>query len=472
MKDLKYLIIFSLTLCMCSRVNAANIVYPKTTTAKINSPVTFFIGNEKPDKKLKINGEEVTVHPSGGFYHVVKLNDGNNVFTIDNGNSSETKTYTIIKPIIKETENNQEYVPFDNDMTYITIADSVPLRAFANESGQGRLQHLQKGIPLNIIGEQAGYYKTKLARDDYAWIDKKYVFRNDNFDNSPAKILSYDYEENIKDKTFTIKLDKKEPFILSETKTYKVIDNNYETFATGLDLTIYNMTGYPENKYELHISSDSILYGYKAFYNDANELIIKVKKHPKVSRSYPLKGVIITLDPGHGGDEFGAIGCLGDNEKDINLKFALEIKKALEKVGATVYLTRDNDSEIGLYDRVKFSQEKNSDIFISIHQNALPDSQAESMKSGTGVYYFYPQSAQLANTILKVLTKNLSMNNDKVHQESFAVVRNPESLSILVEIGYIINPDDNAKLINHEFHKKTANAFVKALEKYYVDQQN
>jgi hypothetical protein len=98
-----YLIILSLLLIgLYTGVNAANIVYPKSTTVMINSPVTFFIGNEKPENKLKINGEDVNIHTSGGFYHVVKLNDGKNIFTIDNGNPAELKTYTIIKPIIKE----------------------------------------------------------------------------------------------------------------------------------------------------------------------------------------------------------------------------------------------------------------------------------------------------------------------------------------------------------------------------------
>lgn len=449
----------------------AEIVYPKTTNVKINSPVTFFIGNEKPGNKLKINDEEVKLYPSGGFYHAVKLNDGNNIFKIDNGNPRETKVYKIYKPTVKSDTKISNYISYDSNITFITIADNVPLRAYPSEDGYSRLQHIQKGVPLNIIGEQAGYYKIKLARDDYAWIDKKYTAKAENLDDSAANILSYSFEENEKTKTYTIKFDKKEPYILSEKRYFKVIENKYEPYSNGLDLTVYNVDNEPENKYEFHITNCTDLYGYKVYYNDANELIITIKKQPKVSHSYPLKGINITLDPGHGGSEYGAIGCLGDKEKDINLKFALELKKALEKAGAKVYLTRKDDSEIGLYDRVKYSQDKNSDIFISLHQNALPDKLAETMKSGTGVYYFYPQANNLARTILDTMTKSLSMNNDKVHQESFAVVRNTESLSILIEIGYIINPEDNEKLINPEFQKKTAQAIVKALERYYNDMQ-
>ena len=89
-----------LNIIFCSAVNAASVVYPKTNEVKINSPVTFFIGNENPQNKLKINNEEVKIHNSGGFYHVVNLNLGKNIFTIDNGNPAEKKTYIITRPNI------------------------------------------------------------------------------------------------------------------------------------------------------------------------------------------------------------------------------------------------------------------------------------------------------------------------------------------------------------------------------------
>lgn len=469
MKKLFILFSFAIMLASITGAEAANIVYPKTQTVKINSPVTFFIGNEKPDKILKINDEIVKIHQSGGFYHAVKLNNWKNVFLIDNGTPSDLKTYTIIKPITKDNTKTPNYIEYENTKFYKTKSDNVPIRSFPDDTGFNRLQNLQKNIPLNIIGEQGKYYKIKLARDDYAWIDKNYVTELKEKSIYPADIISYEFEEDDAARKFVVKLSNKQPYVLSETRNFKQDDGGYQPYSDGLDLTIYNVNHQPENKFDFHINSDTNLYGYKSYYNEANELIVYVKKQPIISHSYPLKGLKITLDAGHGGSEYGAIGCLGDKEKDLNLKFVQEMKTALEKAGATVFLTRDSDKEIGLYERVTFSQNNNSDIFISIHLNALPDTLAESNRSGLGVYYYYPQSNNLARTILKTMSKSLSMNNDNVHQESFAVIRNSESLSVLVEIGYIINPEDNAKLINSDFQKKAAQSLVRALENYFND---
>lgn len=448
---------------------AADIVYPKLNVVRINSEKTFFIGSETSGNPLTINGEKVNIHKSGGFYHVVNLNIGKNVFVIDNGNPKDKKTYTIIRPNVKYVSKGANYTSFDTPIVYATAADNVPLRAYPNDDGHNRLQHFQKGVLLYVIGEQGSYYKVKLARDDYAWIEKKYLSKVTFDDYAPASIQSYDYEENSEYKRFAIKLDKKVPFILSENRIFNVIEQKYEPFTKGLDLTLYNVKDLPENKYELHIVNDSYLFGYSAEYSDSNELIITIKKQPKISKSYPLKGLNITLDPGHGGSEYGAIGCLGNKEKDINLAIALKTKEALEKAGANVFITRSDDSEVSLHDRVRYSQEKNSDVFISIHSNALPDSLADSKRSGTSVYYFYPQSNNLARIIQKTLTQNLGLNNDKVRNESFAVIRNTESLSILIEVGYMIVPEDNAKLIDPEFQAKAANAIVRGLEKYFSE---
>ena len=74
---------FILMLCGI-RVDALEIVYPKSDNVTINSESTFFIGNENPEKELFINSQKVNVHSSGGFLHPVKLNVGENVFNIGN----------------------------------------------------------------------------------------------------------------------------------------------------------------------------------------------------------------------------------------------------------------------------------------------------------------------------------------------------------------------------------------------------
>ena len=234
---------------------------------------------------------------------------------------------------------------------------------------------------------------------------------------------------------------------------------------------VYNVSGFPENKFEFHINRTGKAFGYNTYYKNESELVIEVKNFPKIDSEKSLSNIKITIDPGHGGNEFGAIGCLGDKEKDVNLSISQKLKEKLENAGAKVVMTRMDDTAVSLTKRVEISQNNKADVFISIHNNALPDSAAKSNRNGSSVYYFYPQSKELADRILDTLTCELCMNNDKVRQESFAVIRNTESPAVLIELGYMINPEDNAKLIDCDFQEKAADAILHGLENYFNEVQ-
>ena len=462
MTNYKILNIFLALILLVGTAYGAEIVYPKNENVTINSPVTFFIGNEKLDKELYINGEKVKIHPSGGFYHVVKLNTGENVFNIDN-KTDIVKVFKIRRPVqAAEKKSTTAYKSFPEPAIYITKNDNSPLRNAPDDNGTSRLQNLPKDIPLKVIGNFGKFYKVELGKDDFAWIDKNNIAPV-NYDYTPAKVESYTYEEDNSKIVYTVKLNKKVPFVTSEKRVFDIIDEKYVPSANGLDITLYNVDGYADFKYELNFAQNNLLFGYKINFTDGNEFKVEIKKIPQ---NESLKGLVVTLDPGHGGSEYGAIGCLGTKEKDVNLSIALKTKTLLEKAGAKVFITRTDDSDLGLYERVKFSQKNNSDIFISIHSNALPDSLAETYRSGTSTYYFYPQAAPLARALITSMTKELETANDKVRQESFAVIRNHESASVLVEVGYMINPEDNSKLVNPEFQQKAALSILHGIERY------
>lgn len=431
--------------------NSAEIVYPKSNNVVINSPETFFIGNENSENTLKINGEEVQIHPSNGFWHVVKLNYGENKFIIDNG--KEVKTYTITRNTSSTTPIPElTYKNYENPIVIETTSDNVPLRSMPNDFGLNRLQHLQKDIPMQALGEFGNYYKVQLSRDDFAWISKDYVKKLSKDKSSEQKIISFDYAENENKRIYEIKLSDKVPYTLSE--------------SDGLDLVVYNVKNYPYNKYEFHINNSGKLFGYSSHYTDDNKLIIEVNNSPTINKSQPLKDLKIALDAGHGGSELGAIGCLNDKEKDINLEISELLKNKLEASGAKVIMTRDDDTDVSLNDRVKIANKNDAQIFISIHNNALPDSAAHLKSTGSETYYFYPQSKELAKSVVDSLSKETGLKNNGAKAQSFAVVRNTNCPAILVEVGYIINPDDNAKLMDKDFQNKIAEAILHGLENY------
>lgn len=460
--------IITLYIIFPNSLEAATIIYPQSEISTIDSDVTFFIGNGNPDSGLKINSEQVKIHRSGGFFYPVKLQSGENIFKIeDNENSQIYKIYRPEKSI--QATNKESNKIYKEPEIYIVNKNNVPLRSTPINYGINRLQHFDNGVELKVIGEYENYYEVQLARDDYAWINKDYVKKAEENTYQPAKIFAFAYDEFQQKTIYHIKLNKKVPYILSERITYNWNDNQTKLLPkfNGLDLVVYNVEGYPENKYEYFINnSNNRLKGYKSYYNSDDELIIEIIKAPIVDITNPLNGINITIDPGHGGREYGTTGCHGNKEKNINLAIAFKLKDYLQNAGANVYMTRADDSDLSLQDRVLYSQNSNSDIFISIHNNAIPDSEANNNHIGSSVYYYSIRSKRLAAAILKRLTEELGMADDGLKQRSFAVLRNTESLCVLIEIGYLIKPEDNEKLLDSAFQDQAAKAIMHGLEDY------
>jgi len=111
-------------------------------------------------------------------------------------------------------------------------------------------------------------------------------------------------------------------------------------------------------------------WGYSLRYQGTN--LILTLRHPP-EKSDNLQGKVILLDPGHGGKETGAVGPTGYTEKEINLLMSKLIKQELEKLGATVYLTRETDIYLSLPARVEMINNLQPTLAISVHYNALPD---------------------------------------------------------------------------------------------------
>lgn len=430
-------------------VYGLEIVYPRSQNVTINSSTTFFIGNDDPQNSLKINDETVNLYRTGGFRHNVKLNYGKNIFII--GNNTEKKKYTVYRP--KEQPKSDVKIKYYKKSKYGETGSSAILRKTPINRGLNRLQELPQGIILEITGEYKDFYNIRLGRDDSAWIAKNNISIVQN-GNTLGKIESIEEINSADLKILKIKLNKKLPYYIWE--------------QDGLELYLFNVENAPFYRFEKYIFQNR-LFGYKSYYNDDNELVIEIKKFPHINKKKPLNNIKIMIDAGHGGTEIGTIGCLGTKEKDINLKLAQKLKSELEKLGAQVYMTREEDENVGLYERVTKTNENNADIFISIHNNAFSDSSAGKDISGTEIYYFYPQAKSLANSIMKGINEYAGTKNNGVKGESFAVIRNSQAVSILLEVAYMINPPEDEKLMDEQFQDNVIKGIIKGLEKYLND---
>lgn len=446
---MKNYILTSILLVLCAQqVFALDVVYPKKNEVTIASPKTFFIGNSDTNKALKINGTVVPVHKSGGFAYPVELDYGLNEFILESGN--EKQIFKITNPKTDTSAQSEiSSKTYSEPEFFVTAKDNVPLRSTPIDGGINRIAHYQKGIPLKVIGENGEFYKVELSEDKFAWISYNDVEKNEEYD--VAKLLNKDAE--IQDKYFVFKLvfDKKTPY---------VIEGGYPFVVK-----FYNVEGKENNTFTFAFPHKQKLAGYSGKF-EGNTFVLRVRKFPEINDEKPLQNIKIVVDAGHGGDEIGAIGCLGHHEKDVNMAIAKNLATELKSRGAKVIMTRKHDETVALYDRVKITNDNDGMIFLSIHGNALPDNMNPLENSGTSIYYYYPQAKPLADAIMKEMNEQLPLNDDKVRKGSLAVVRNTEALSVLIEVAYLINPEDNSMLINKDFQKNAAKAIADGVEEF------
>ncbi|MDD3150084.1 MAG: N-acetylmuramoyl-L-alanine amidase [Candidatus Gastranaerophilales bacterium] len=179
------------------------------------------------------------------------------------------------------------------------------------------------------------------------------------------------------------------------------------------------------------------------------------------------------MDPGHGGNktlsDIGAIGPTGIPEKEINLKIANYLKQELEKAGAKVIMTRQSDVSVDLYDRPTIARQNNADVLLSIHNNALPDGKNPYREHGTSVYYYHSHSEKLAQIMQKNLLEDLNLKNNGIHKMSFVLTRPTEPISLLIEVGFMIHPDEYTLLLTTAFQQKTAFSIKKGLEEFFSE---
>lgn len=179
----------------------------------------------------------------------------------------------------------------------------------------------------------------------------------------------------------------------------------------------------------------------------------------------PLKGKIIVVDAGHGGTDPGACK-LGVKEKDITLQIALKTRKSLEKLGATVIMTRADDKiDLELEDIVRVTMAAKPDLFISIHVNSMPNS-----KKYNGLQTYFRtdmgHSRLFAHTVHASILKHTGAEDKRVRTAKFYVVNLPIP-AVLIETGFITNDKERKNLVNPVWQQKTADGIAEGVVLYY-----
>ncbi|GIN69660.1 hypothetical protein J14TS2_01350 [Bacillus sp. J14TS2] len=263
-----------------------------------------------------------------------------------------------------------------------------------------------------------------------------------------------------------------------------------------------NLTGEISNHFDVYYRVHSQSYGWlgwakngmKAGSEGASKRLeaIQVKLVPKgkgqsVKASEAFKQpakIKVFLDPGHGGYDTGAIAG-GVREADLNLTVAKKVEKLLKNRGYSVYMSRNNDNYVDLYDRPRMANNLDADIFISIHHNSTAST--TTIVNGIESYYYeydkeYPskinkdmhndpqrikKSVTLTNYIHHNMHRNTAAVNRGTRGASFAVVREAKMPATLLELGYINNVSERIKLVTNSYQDKLAKAIADGVDQYF-----
>ena len=187
------------------------------------------------------------------------------------------------------------------------------------------------------------------------------------------------------------------------------------------------------------------------------------------------ENALIILDAGHGGLDSGKIGINGQEEKDINLKIALKIKKLLEEQGISVSMTRSADERLSetqtedLKARTEIMNRSNAVLAVSIHQNSFRDSSV----SGAQVFY-YPDSDEgrkAADAIQEELNDMQPDNRKEIKaNDTYYILKNTEIPVVIVECGFLSNYAEAEKLADDSYQSVVAGTVARGILQYINDE--
>lgn len=247
-----------------------------------------------------------------------------------------------------------------------------------------------------------------------------------------------------------IPLTQRVPFQVVETErsvsiTFYSAVGDVDWMRYGTDSLVRHLTWAQSQRHEVTLTAElaAPVWGYRARWS-RNDLILEIRRPPRLTAINPLRGRIIAIDPGH--PPLGSTGPTGLREADANLAVARQLRTMLEADGATVLMTRVSDSAVDLWPRVAFAQGSGAELFVSIHNNALPDGINPFKNNGTSVFYNQPRSVGLASAIQRALVRQLALPDLGISRADLAVIRATWMPSVLVEGMFMIMPEQEAAL--------------------------
>lgn len=398
------------------------------------------------------------------------------VYTLDDPQTKTQAKVTAHKSI--KILNNKE------PMQPALVKDpGVKLRLLPVHQGSLYPFHRAFGEVL-IRGRENGLYRLDLKTDEVAWLEesKLSLLSHTDFQNSHIHSL-----KTLSSPTVTSiewELSKQTPLTLHEFSnrfeiTFYYMDDFDENFNFDATSPILDKIEWKEDpqgvlNFVLYFKEHQLPWGYAYHYED-NRLILELRHPPVIepTKEKPLNGARILIDAGHSPKRKppydGLVSPSGFLEYEANLALAEELKPKLEAAGAIVIMTRHGNNQMSLLDRYTKALEEEAHIFVSLHHNAFGDTVNPLVAPhGFSIYYTYPHSFKLAESVHKSFTKSVPLHDSGlIANDVLFIPRISEMPSILIENAFMILPDQESLVMSEAGRKLFAETIYQGILRFY-----
>ncbi len=436
------------------------IVFPAAHACVPASGRVFVIGSvTPPDTPLTVNGQTVTVWRTGGFLHMAPVKPGTNTLDCRAGTTGYQHTFTVPLPSPEwDGKSLRAQQPLQPLGVYTGETVTLACRAPAGRTVCASMG--ERTLTLSALPSAPTLY-TATFSFPFPVEAVPVVFYSDGLADAPAAPLT----------------------ARTAWPAYRVTGPLFETRARsepdGGDTAGFLPPGFTAQGAGFSGAHTRLwLAGTRNFAETRHltpaeggalpprdqpipDLTAGFSPHPPTNR--PPAGILVVLDPGHGGSSSGAVGPTGLTEKQANLEQAVVVKSVLEHAGFNVLLTRDADIDLGLYERVRIAYGKKADAFISIHYNSCGASGNPRESRHIATYAWNGIGLRLARALHPHLAAATPIPDGGVRAASFAVCRNPAVPSCLLELDFITCPEGEEALRQKNRQHRVAEAILAGL---------
>ncbi len=393
----------------------------------------------------------------------------------DGPHDSKAKITAPAKITVRDNEE-----PF----TYAQInLPGVKLRKRPTSSGNLYPDFRAYGV-VRINGQMANQSRVWLSDQQTAWLENNRLSPVQDFEET-SNTLSFIRTDTSDEHTrFIFTLNRPVPLQIHEYKervelTLYYVDQFEQNFSLDDTSPVVSNIQWAEPAekvvaFRIELRKNAKLWGHSYHY-DENQLVLDLKHKParNTQANKPLAGARIVLDAGHSPKRTvpydGAVGPTGYLEYEATLALAQELTPLLKDAGATVLLTRRGDNKMTLQNRYDYAKDQQADIFISLHYNALPETQNPLAKPrGFTVYYAYPHSFALAQSVYNAFAKHVPLaDNGLIANDVLFIPRMPDFPSILVENAFLILPEQEEMAKTKEGRAPFVKALYEGIVNFY-----